>query len=225
MEQSSASANSARQTRVSGVRLSIKWKVFAPIGAILVIGFALYSYVGLRAVERYLYQRADRSAASFAEVAERGLRLAMIEGDPEPVSRLMREISKLPDVERLRVVDRNGRPWITAGRPYESDRGDVQQLRLAAARSKTTVGALGKDWVYRAVRPVAGGPKCSPCHGDVALLGFLEVDLRATGTREQLLLSRRRLMWVSGLMLAFVGIALVIALHLLVSSPLEELRS
>ena len=225
VDQSTGRTDSAAQPRVPGVRLSIKWKVFVPVAAVLVVGFALYSYVGLRAVERYLYQRADRSAASFAGVAERSLRLAMIEGDPEPVSRLMREIAQLPDVQRLRVVDKSGRTWIMAGRPYASDESDVHQLRQAAARSKSTVGALGGDWVYRAVRPVLGGPKCSPCHGDVPLLGFLEVDLRATSTREQLILSRRRLMWASGLMLAFVGIALVVALHLLVSSPLEELRS
>lgn len=206
-------------------RLSIKWKVMLPVAVVLVAGFALYSYFGLRAIEQYQLHRVDRAAASFAAVAERSLRMAMVQDNPEPVSRLMREIAKLPDVKGMRVVGTDGRVWIAAGEPFSEGEPDVRELRRKALSTGSTAGAMGANWIYRTVRPVPGGPRCVRCHGDRALLGYLEVELRASDTQRQLKLSRSRLMWASGLTLAFVGLALAAALHVLVSAPLSELRA
>lgn len=206
-------------------RLSIKSKVLLPVAVVLMAGFAVYACFSLDAVERYVYGRTDRSAATFASVAERSLRLAMVQGDPAPVFRLLREISKLPDVQRIRVVNYEGKAWMSAGRPFRSNTPEVALLRREAARTGNTVGRMGPDWVYRAVRPIQGGPRCVSCHEDRPYLGYLEVDLRASETHRQLALSRQRLLLTGGATLLLVGLALLVTLHVLVSSPLSHLRA
>lgn len=202
---------------------SVKWKVIVPVSAILVASFALLTYHSADQARRELAIESARSARALHLALKESLGTAMVTGRPKDVDVMVGSLSRLSEVEQLRILDRGGRvlvPRTQQGLPSGWVGSDLAQ----AARDDKMIGRVERGQVYQTLSPIQNGPRCIRCHGRrEPLRGFLEVGLSVAETRARIAYSRNMLVLSGMAAVVATGAAILLIITLVVERPIRRL--
>lgn len=204
--------------------MSLRFKMSAAIGAILLVVIAAYAAIAARGQAEQLRALAQREALLVASIAERAIARAMLEGKRGEVQAILEKIGEQPDLVAIQVLDPEG---IVRGsaRAEEADR-----LVLPAALRAQAVGPI-TVWDYAAktvgvFRPIPNAPPCHACHGPAQpVLGFVHAAVSFAGAVPEVV--RRPLVAILPAVLALGAAGLFIALYfsLAVGRRIERLSA
>ncbi|MBW3624778.1 MAG: HAMP domain-containing histidine kinase [Armatimonadetes bacterium] len=212
---------SSPMERFNPNRLSIKWKVFVPVAGIVLAAFLGYAYLGLHAAETQLLEKTGRSASVLATMIERAIRPSANLEDDAMLRRLLADLEGLPDLEGLRVLHPDGR--FRAGLPPHLDMERIETLAPMLERAMEsptgTSGRVSDAWTYHVVRVIRRSDR-TPTDEPI---GFLEIHLSMEDTRDRIVAGRIQLSYITVLTLLVLAGALMVIIHVLISSPLAVL--
>jgi signal transduction histidine kinase len=89
-------------------RMSLRLKIIAGIGVILVAVIAVYAAISVSRQAEHVRLLAQREATLIASLAERAIASAMLEGKSDEVEAILRKIGEQPGLVRIEIVDPEG---------------------------------------------------------------------------------------------------------------------
>ncbi len=182
--------------------------VTAAVGIACAVGTYLYSIHHFKT----LLAGARATALTQGELIRAGLEHQMLENDRTLIERMIQSFGKEPQVERVMLLDREGRLRYSSG-----PRGPQVDLTLASPtcqachryppeqRTSSRVIETGEETLLRTVIPVRNREACFQCHDPKRRInGILIVDVDAGGIRATM---NRDLRWTAA---GSAGLALLL---------------
>jgi PAS domain S-box-containing protein len=163
------------------------------------------------------------------------LRSGMLAGQPHVVEEAIHGLSEQPEVERVILVDHEGRVRVTTDPAYEGRELDREQEITCAVchrpgrsppRSRTTVTRAGRGRVFRTMTTIPNDPPCHACH-DAALAtnGILLMDLALSAADRRFFSGIRGTLALGTMMVLLTIAVLVLLLQRMVHGPLRTVMS
>jgi PAS domain S-box-containing protein len=160
-----------------------------------------------------------------------GLRSAMLAGQPHLLNETVRNLSEGPQVERVLLIDHQGRVRISSDPAYEGrvlDRTQEETCRVChragagAPPSRTAVTQQGARRVFRAMSTIPNEPRCHGCHDPkVSTNGILVMDLALLTADRRLFAQIGGTLALGALMATLTIAVLVLLLRSMVHRPLR----
>jgi signal transduction histidine kinase len=197
--------------------ISIRWKAIIPLLAVVAVGFTASGYFSVFRLGRELEANAIATAHVLASDGERGVVRALEAGRPEEIPLALDLKAPLPGIERLVVLDPDGRLVSSHGRL--KGRALPKDLRLwlkPARSSKKPVGWREDNRVYHALTVVRTSSG--------RVWGYIMVDLSIADTQQRMAIARRATLAANAITLAVVATAAGLLANVLVHGPLRRLR-
>jgi PAS domain S-box-containing protein len=188
-----------------------------------------------RLLRKHQLEALSEAATALDRVVVDGLRSSMLAGQPHLLNEAVRNLSEGPEVERVLLLDHQGRVRISSDPAYEGrilDRErDSTCLRChrpggGPPASRTIVAHEGGRPVFRAVSVIPNEPRCHRCHdARAATNGIFVMDL-ALGAADQRFFAQIGGTLALGALMAALTIAvLVLLLRRMVHKPLQAMVS
>lgn len=161
---------------ISGAWVSAKIKMIVGIGAIMLVVITAYVIITLRSQADELMGRAWSDAELVATLTERAVTGAMMRGNSQEVGGMLEQISRVPYLLGIRIVDTGG-TILRSSNPSETGQRvalsqwpqDGHQPERIWDQQEGTIGIL---------HPIRNQPACYTCHiEDQTTIGFLSVRL------------------------------------------------
>ncbi len=162
-----------------------------------------------------------------------GLRSAMLAGKPHLFDETVRRLSEQQQVERVLLLDHEGRVHISSDALYEGrvlNRERDATCRVchladgAPARSRTIVTREGGHRVFRAMSTVPNDPACHACHdARAATNGILLMDLTLGAADRRFFAGIGGSVALGGVMVVLTIALLVLLLRRMVHEPLRAM--
>ena len=190
--------------------MSSKVKMILGIGAIMLAVIVAYVIVTARSQANHLLNLTRREAELVAAVTERAIALAMTEGKSQEVQAILEQISKVPQLAGIRIVDSDG-TIIRSSSPGETGQVLAQEDRLGEGKVPEPLWnhAEGTIGIFR---PILNRPVCHTCHSqDRASIAFLSVRLGLPSAGSQI--SQQWKVMVLPAVLALVAAGGLIAIY------------
>jgi len=198
----------------------------ASISLVLAAVFGASSYVTFRIQSEQALDATRNQAILLTKALKNTIRIGMESGHVDSLTSIFHTVGKLPDVEKLRVFDEDGRILYSA---KLSEIGRLtDELDYAVYRSpERSTPFTSADTGHRSfcmVEPIENEPRCRRCHrSDREVLGVLDVCLSMESTEKKIEFNRN-------LMISFTAVAILltsglvsILLKRLVSDPVARL--
>lgn len=160
--------------------MSLRLKMIAAIGAILLAVIVIYAVIAARSQTEQLRTLARREAELIASVTERAIAHEMLEGKSDEVQALLEKIGEQPDLASIQVLDPEGVVRRSA-RPEDAGK------RLTVGGKRVDVARPAPIWDYEAktvgiLRPIANSPPCYACHSsEQPIRGFVHASVSFAG--------------------------------------------
>jgi two-component system NtrC family sensor kinase len=196
--------------RKLGDRLSLRLAVALCLGAGVVLVAA--GAWNLRLQRSHLTHLLELQGTRCAEVIRRSTREAMMRNDPAELDRIIQTIASQPQIERIRVFDKQGRISISTRREEVGTMVDVQAEQCVTCHrqgrplenleipERTRIFELpGGGRNLGVITPIRNETTCAQaaCHahpGSRKLLGVLDVQLSLAEVEDDLARSERQMM-------------------------------
>ncbi len=188
-----------------------------------------------RLLRRHQLESLSEAATSLNRVVVDGLRSSMLAGHPHLLNEAVQNLSEGPEVERVLLLDHQGRVRISSDPSYEGrifDRGRDGTCLLChrpgggLPANRTVLAREGGRRVFRAVSIIPNEPRCHGCHDPRnSANGILMMDLSLRAA-DQRFLAQIGGTFALGTVMAFLTIAvLVLLLRRMVHKPLQAMVS
>lgn len=154
--------------------MSLRLKMMAGIGAILITVIVAYAITAVKTQEKYLQDLARHEAELIAGVADRGLTRAMERGETDVVQAILRRMGEHPVLSGIRIVSAGGEILRSNN---EKEEGLIlpPEERPVGGTTPQPLWDLRKRTVS-VFRPIPRLPMCASCHvREQPILGFLNV--------------------------------------------------
>jgi two-component system, NtrC family, sensor kinase len=161
-----------------------------------------------------------------------GLRSAMLAGQPHLLNETVRNLSEGPQVERVLLIDHEGRVRISSDAAYEGrvlyrEREEAcrvcHQTGSGRPASHTAVIRDGGRRIFRAMTVIPNEPRCHSCHGGASSTnGILVMDLALRTADQHLLAQAGGTLALGGGMAALTILVLILVLRRMVHGPLRQ---
>jgi two-component system NtrC family sensor kinase len=218
---------------------SLGVRLFVWLSAIMLVGFAAYALVSVRAAERDWRDLVSQGALRGSEIIRGSTRHAMLLNRKEEVTEIIRAIGALPGVRGVRIYDKQGTIIVSADSVGAGTRVDMRAeacvicheeespLKSVRAESRVRVyrGADGRR-VLGLITPIENEPACLACHvhrADQTILGVLDVKMSLEEADRRLDASRRQFVGAMLLVALCVGAASAVFIHRVVRVPVGRL--
>lgn len=176
------------------------------VGCVLVVVFGASSYITFRIQSDQALDATRNQAILLTKALKNTIRIGMESGHVDSLMSIFHTVGKLPDVEKLRVFDEEGRIMYSAkvseiGRL--TDELDYAVYRSPERSTPFTSADTGHS-SFCMVEPIENEPRCHRCHRpDREVLGVLDVCLSMEGTEKKIEFNRT-------LMLSFTALAILL---------------
>lgn len=197
---------------------SLKVKFVAALVLLVSVVLGLSTWWTLEVHRGHMRRATEDKVRAITEAIDRGIYVAMREGRSQDVQRILEEMGRDPDIEKIIIFDAQGkilrasRPEMI-GRVLDRDRLSryLDQSDLTAAEVRENGGLI-----HAMVKKIRNRPECTPCHGTQATVnGILHVDMSFRQTEEQVAEMERSALWAlafTALVLAAGGAILMVRL-------------
>jgi PAS domain S-box-containing protein len=171
------------------------------------------------------------SAAGLSRVMVDSLSSAMLAGQPHLLDDAVRDLTKQEEIERVILLDHQGRVRVSSDQTYEGevmDREREETCRAChqegggTAESRAAVSAIGDRRVLRAMSVIPNQPQCHGCHAPTTSInGILLMDLSMSSADQRFLSGIGSTVALGGVMVVLTIAVLVLLLRTMVHTPLQ----
>jgi two-component system NtrC family sensor kinase len=232
------------QTRIGrGARAlfsSLSLRLFLALAAVIVGALAAYTWVSVRAASRQYERNLYEDAVRFSDLIEQSTQYGMLVNRKEEVHHVIEAIAHAPDVEGVRIYDKNGAIIFSAdsseigtqvdlrGEACVTCHGTGTPLQRVPDRSRVRVfqGPAGR--IMGVVNGIENRPECarSGCHPSVAeqsVLGVLDVRMSLAKHDARLALVRKQAVVGALVVAALAGLVAAVFIVRVVRRPVRRL--
>ncbi len=233
-----------KATRVRWFRatqtLSVKLNVLL-LSAMVVI-FGLLGFLNVRLHRQHLEENTLLTAERISNVIKHGTTEYMLRNDREGLYRSIRTIAAEPGIEKIRIIDRDGRISYTTAAAEQNHvvdkTGEACYGCHAQSQPLTRLNRPDRFRIYRnpsgtrvlgIITPIENQPACSnaACHAhpaDQQILGVLDTNLSLAKPDVQLAESSRRLIVYTGCALLLIALLSWFFVWQVVGRPVKALH-
>ncbi len=177
---------------------SLKIKFIALLILLVCAVIALSTWWTLEVHRRHMLQATEDKVRALTEAIDRGIHLAMREGRSQEIQRILEEMGRDPDIEKIIIFDTRGK-ILRASQPELVGRIlDRDRLSRYLDQRDLTVAGLREngELVQSMVKKIRNRKECFACHGtQEAVNGILHVDMSYRQTQEQIAEMERTALW------------------------------
>lgn len=199
---------------------------------LLAIGIPfLFAFHRLLRVQQF--ETLANTTSSLGKLAVNGLRSSMTSGHPHLLDETIRKLADQPDVERVILLNHEGRVRVSSDREYEGrtlDRGKDGTCVVCHGddttppSSRVTIATHGGHRVFRSVTIIANDEECHRCHSpEVAANGLLLMDVTLDSVDRRFFTGIGSTVGLGAVMVVLTVVVLVWLLRRMVLGPLEEI--
>lgn len=205
---------------------SLKVKFVAALVLLVSVVIGLSTWWILSVHRGHMLRATEDKVRALAGAIDHGIYVAMREGRSHDVQRILEDVARDPDIEKIMISDTRGRV-LRASRPElvgrRLDRDSV--FRYLDQPDLAVAGFYENGRLVRTVvRKIRNRPECFPCHTRAAAVnGILHVDASFWRTREQIADMERSALWMMLLTAAVLATGGAILMARLVERPVAGL--
>ncbi len=177
---------------------SLKIKFIVALVLLASVVIAVSTWWNLSIHRAHMLESTQDKVRALAETIERGIQVAMRLGHTQEVQRIVEEIARDPDIERILVFDaegtirRSSEPELV-GRKLARDR--LSRYVVQPDLSVMTHYHAG-ELIQSVVKKIRNRPECHACHGTTSdIIGTLYVDMSFRRTQDQIAEMERNAVW------------------------------
>ncbi len=177
----------------------------------------------------------SEATSALSRVVVDGLRSAMLAGQPHLLDQTLRHLSAQEEVERVILIDHQGRVRVASDRSYEgrtlnreqdSTCRVCHQVAGGTATSRTAVTRVESRRVFRAMSIIPNEPACHGCHDPaVRSNGILLMDVALGAADRRFFTGIGSTIALGTVMVLFTIAVLVLLLRSMVHHPLGAIVS
>ncbi|HEX9897780.1 MAG TPA: ATP-binding protein [Candidatus Methylomirabilis sp.] len=168
---------------------SLKVKFVTALVLLVSVVIALSTWWTLDVHRRHMLQATEDKVRAMTDAIERGIHVAMREGRSQEVQRILEEMGRDPDIERIIIFDTRGK-ILRASKPVLVGRIlDRDRLSRYLDQPDFMVTGLQENGqlVQSVVKKIRNRQECFACHGKQEVVnGVLHVDMSFRQTQEQI---------------------------------------
>lgn len=226
--------------RAKAVFSSLSLRLFLSLIAVILSAFAVYTWVSVRSSSRQYERALYEGAVRFGDLIEQSTQYAMLVNRKEEVHHVIQAIAQAPDVEGVRIYDKNGSivfstdsTEIGTGADLRAEacvtcHGQGVPLRALPDMARVRIFSNHAGRVMGVVNAIENRAECARagCHvapAKQSILGVLDVRMSLSKQDARLAQARRRA--IIGALIVAVLAGLVSALFILhvVRRPVQRL--
>lgn len=205
---------------------SLSLRLFLAVATVIAAAFAVYAWVTFRAAAREYEGAVYAGAEQVGEVIQRSTHHGMLLNQKEEVHRVISAVARTPDVEGLRIYDKDGRIMFSAdsteiGTSVDRNaeacvrcHASGKPLRALPAGDRVRIFEGRSGRIMGVINAIENAPECARagCHvspAEQSILGVVDVrmslarsDTRLAVLRRQAILGAVIVMLVAGLVSA-----------------------
>ncbi len=213
------------RTRLPILR-SLKVKFVLALVLLVSVVIGLSTWWTLNIHRGHMIRATEDKVRAMTEAIDRGIYVAMREGRSQDVQRILENMGRDLDIERIIIFDTQGK-ILRASQPELVGRVlDRARLSRYLDQPESTVAGLQENGllIHSVVKKIRNRPECFPCHGSQATVsGILHVDVSFRKTEEQIAEMERSAFWMMFLTAAVLAIGGAILMVRLVERPVATL--
>ena len=214
-----------------GQRLTVRLTA----GVILVLlGIGIpFLFAFQRLLRAHEYETVAQTTSSVGSLVVRGLRASMTAGEPHLLDDTIRDLANQPEVERVILLDHEGRVRVSSDDTFEGrilDRGSEATCLVCHKEgakppsSQMTVSDANGRRVFRTMTIIRNDEACHECHDSAqAVNGLLLMDLTLQSFDRRFLTGIGSTVGLGAVMVVLTVMVLVWLLRRMVLVPLEEI--
>lgn len=212
-----------------GLFHSLKANFIVATVLILTAAIGVSSWVTLKMQRDQLIAATNEKVELLTDFVEENIIRAMLNGRPQDIQKLTREVAKYPDIERIWIFN-------TAGKiAFSSDEADIgkivprspyqRYMRYTEPGVPIVFRQEGHGQQFHAlVKPILNHPACHRCHDpNEEIRGILHIDFSLAKARAQIASIHSFVLFSAIITIASLALALWILLSRLVSGPVSAL--
>ncbi|MBI3086781.1 MAG: HAMP domain-containing protein [candidate division NC10 bacterium] len=205
---------------------SLKVKFVAALILLVGLVIGLSTWWTLEVHRKHMLHATEDKVRALTEAIDRGIHVAMREGRSQDVQRILEEVGRDPDIEKIIIFDTHGKILRASqvdlvGRVLDRDR-----LSRYLDQADLAVTGLHENGqlVQSVVKKIRNRPECFACHGTgEAVNGILHVDMSFRKTQEQIAEMEGTALWTMLLTAAVLAAGGAILMVRLVERPVGSL--
>ncbi|MGE5176511.1 MAG: sensor histidine kinase [Hyphomicrobiales bacterium] len=219
---------------------SLSLRLFLTLAAVIVVSFALYAWVGVRNASKQYERTLHEGAERFGDLIQQSTHYGMLRNQKEEVHQVIRAVAAAPDVEGIRIYDKNGRIMFSAdsteiGRSVDltteacvTCHGHGMPLRAVPAGDRVRIFHGPHGRVLGVINAIENAPECANagCHASPAeqsILGVLDVRMSLAKPDARLAAMRRQAFVGAVVVAMLAGLASALFIWRLVRRPVKRL--
>ncbi len=205
---------------------SLKVKFITALVLLVSVVIGLSTWWILTVHEKHMLRATQEKVRMMTEAIDRGIYVAMREGRSQDVERLLEDMGRDPDIERILIFDSQGRILSASQPDLVGEVVDRARVTRYLDQPDFSVTGLreGDRLIQSIVKKIRNRAECFACHGSRATLnGILHVDISFRRTEEQIADMERSAIWMTLLTAAALAIGGAVLMVRLVERPVAGL--
>jgi two-component system NtrC family sensor kinase len=219
---------------------SLSLRLFLSLAAVILAAFAVYTWVNVRDSSRQYERSLREGALRFSDLIEQSTQYGMLVNRKEEVHHVIEAIAQAPDVEGVRIYDKNG-TIIYSAAPSEvgtkvdlhaeacvTCHGTATPLTKLPDRSRVRIFQGPRGRVMGVVNGIDNRPACarSGCHASPAqqsVLGVLDVRMSLAKPDARLAAARKQAVIEAVVVALLAGVVSALFILRVVLRPVRRL--
>ena len=219
---------------------SLSLRLFLSLAAVIVVAFFVYTWVGVRTASKQYERALYEGALRFSDLIEQSTQYGMLLNRKEEVHHVIEAISEAPDVEGVRIYDKNGTIIFSADSTETHQNVDLTAeacischrqgapLRAVPDRERVRIFQGPEGRVMGVVNAIENAPKCARagCHvspSKQSILGVLDVRMSLAKPDARLAEVRKRAIIGAVIVALLAGLVSALFILRVVRRPVKRL--
>jgi two-component system, NtrC family, sensor kinase len=219
---------------------SLSLRLFLSLTAVILASFAVYTWLSVRTASKQYERSLYEGALRFSDLIEQSTQYGMLVNRKEEVHHVIEAIAQAPDVEGIRIYDKNGAIMFSADSTEIGSNVDLRDeacvschgrgtpLRSMPDRDRVRIfnGPAGR--VMGVINAIENEPKCARagCHvspTQQSVLGVLDVRMSLAKPDARLAAIRRRASAGAAIVALLTGLVSAVFILRMVRRPVKRL--
>ncbi len=205
---------------------TLKVKFVAALVLLVSLVIGLSTWWTLNVHRHHMLQATEDKVRAITEAIDRGIHVAMREGRSQDVQRILEEMGRDPDIEKIIIFDTGGKILRASQADLVGRSLDRDRVSRYLDQPEFAVAGLYENGrqVHSVVKKIRNRPECFPCHSqDEAINGILHVDMSFQQTQRQIEDMERTALWTMLLTAAVLATGGAVLMTRLVERPVATL--
>jgi two-component system NtrC family sensor kinase len=225
---------------VRAIFASLSLRLFVSLAAVIVVAFLVYTWISVRAASKEYERTVYEGALRFGDLIEQSTQYGMLLNRKEEVHHVIEALAAAPDVEGVRIYDKDGAIIFSAdsteigtsvdlhAEACVTCHGQETPLRSVADRDRVRIFSGPNGRVMGVINAIENAPKCSRagCHVSTArqsILGVLDVRMSLAKPDARLAAVRQQAIVGAVVVAILAGLVSAIFIYRVVRRPVKRL--